>query len=69
VGLFMVNVLIMEQSLDILTMLGFVILVGIVVNNAILIVHQSLNNIRERSMAPRDAIAESVRVQESDPFI
>ncbi len=63
VGLFMVNVLIMEQSLDILTMLGFVILVGIVVNNAILIVHQSLNNIRERSMLPRDAIAESVRTR------
>jgi hydrophobic/amphiphilic exporter-1 (mainly G- bacteria), HAE1 family len=63
VGLFMVNILIMEQSLDILTMLGFVILVGIVVNNAILIVHQSLNNIRERSMLPRDAIAESVRTR------
>jgi HAE1 family hydrophobic/amphiphilic exporter-1 len=42
-------------------MLGFVILVGIVVNNAILIVHQSLNNIRERAMAPRQAIVESVR--------
>jgi hydrophobic/amphiphilic exporter-1 (mainly G- bacteria), HAE1 family len=34
-----------------------------VVNNAILIVHQSLNNIREMSMAPRDAIAESVRTR------
>lgn len=63
VGLFVINVLIIEQPLDILTMLGFVILVGIVVNNAILIVHQSLNNIRERSMAPRDAIAESVRTR------
>jgi len=42
-------------------MLGFVILVGIVVNNAILIVHQSLNNIRQAGMAPRDAITESVR--------
>jgi len=63
VGLFMVNVLITEQSLDILTMLGFVILVGIVVNNAILIIHQSLNNIRERSMIPRDAIAEAVRTR------
>ncbi len=31
------------QNLDVLTILGFVILVGIVVNNAILIVHQSLN--------------------------
>ncbi|MEQ8315875.1 MAG: efflux RND transporter permease subunit [Phycisphaerales bacterium] len=31
------------QNLDVLTILGFVILVGIVVNNAILIVHQSRN--------------------------
>jgi HAE1 family hydrophobic/amphiphilic exporter-1 len=31
------------QNLDVLTILGFVILVGIVVNNSILIVHQSLN--------------------------
>ena len=31
------------QSLDVLTMLGFVILIGIVVNNAILLVHQTLN--------------------------
>ncbi|UYV11366.1 MAG: efflux RND transporter permease subunit [Phycisphaera sp.] len=30
------------QNLDVLTILGFVILVGIVVNNSILIVHQSL---------------------------
>ena len=49
------------QFFDIITMLGFVILVGIVVNNAILIVHQSLNNIRDGGMAPRQAIAESVR--------
>ncbi|MFM2165400.1 MAG: Multidrug export protein AcrF [Planctomycetota bacterium] len=31
------------QSLDTLTMLGFVILIGVVVNNAILLVHQTLN--------------------------
>ena len=31
------------QQLDVLTMLGFVILIGTVVNNAILIVEQSLN--------------------------
>ncbi len=49
------------QPLDIITMLGFVILVGIVVNNAILIVHQTLNNIRYGHMAPRNAITESVR--------
>lgn len=63
VGLFMLNVLIVEQALDIMTMLGFVILVGIVVNNAILIVHQSLNNMRESSMLAREAIAEAVRTR------
>jgi HAE1 family hydrophobic/amphiphilic exporter-1 len=31
------------QSLDVLTMLGFVILIGVVVNNAILLVHQTIN--------------------------
>jgi HAE1 family hydrophobic/amphiphilic exporter-1 len=61
VGLFLVNLFITYQPLDILTMLGFVILVGIVVNNAILIVHQTLNNIREGNMDARDAITESVR--------
>jgi len=44
-------------------MLGFIILVGIVVNNAILIVYQTLNNIREGNMNPRDAIVESVRTR------
>ncbi|MFC1707588.1 efflux RND transporter permease subunit, partial [Planctomycetota bacterium] len=41
------------QQLDVLTMLGFVILIGVVVNNAILIVHQALNFMRagERSQA------------------
>ncbi len=31
------------QKLDVLTMLGFVILIGVVVNNAILLVHQAMN--------------------------
>jgi HAE1 family hydrophobic/amphiphilic exporter-1 len=47
-------------KLDVITMLGFVILAGIVVNNAILIVHQSLNNIRA-GMESRPAVIESVR--------
>jgi hydrophobic/amphiphilic exporter-1 (mainly G- bacteria), HAE1 family len=51
------------QGLDVLTMLGFVILIGTVVNNAILIVHQSLNLIREMGMTSRDAILESVRTR------
>ena len=63
VGLFLVNLFVANQPLDILTMLGFIILVGIVVNNAILIVHQSLNNIREKQLSPREAITESVRTR------
>ena len=61
VGLFLLNQFVIDQPLDIITMLGFVILVGIVVNNAILIVHQTLNNMRNAAMAHREAIAESVR--------
>ena len=44
-------------------MLGFVILIGTVVNNPILIVHQSLNHMREDGMSPSDAILESVRTR------
>ncbi len=59
-GLGVVN-LFTYQALDVLTMLGFIILVGTVVNNAILIVHQSLNHMREDGQEPREAIRESVR--------
>ena len=51
------------QSMDLLTMLGFVILVGVVVNNAILIVHQALNFIREEGMDPDAAVAASVGIR------
>ena len=51
------------QSLDMVTMLGFVILVGTVVNNAILIVHQSLNHMRADGMSPDRAVLESVRTR------
>ncbi len=50
-------------SLDVLTMLGFVILIGTAVNNAILIVHQSLNLMRDEAYLPRPAILESVRTR------
>jgi HAE1 family hydrophobic/amphiphilic exporter-1 len=49
------------QPLDMLTLLGFVILVGIVVNNAILIVHQTLYHLRYDGMDPVDAIEEATR--------
>lgn len=62
-ALFMVNAFLITQPLDIITMLGFVILVGVVVNNPILIVHQSLNNMRDSGMSPTDAIVESVRTR------
>jgi HAE1 family hydrophobic/amphiphilic exporter-1 len=49
------------QALDMLTMLGFIILVGIVVNNAILLVDQTLHHMRDEGMATRDAILEATR--------
>ena len=51
------------QPLDMLTMLGFVILIGTVVNNAILIVHQGLNYMREEGMNSVDAVCETVRTR------
>jgi HAE1 family hydrophobic/amphiphilic exporter-1 len=51
------------QPFDILTMLGFVILIGVVVNNAILIVHQSLNNVRYHSMDYKEAVLESTKTR------
>ena len=65
-GLAAVNLLISHQALDILTMLGFVILIGVVVNAAILIVHQTLNIRRadpdiETRLAIRQAVDSRVR--------
>ena len=62
-GLFLINRFISYQPLDVLTMLGFVILIGVVVNNAILIVHQALNFMRDGNMPAREAIRESVRTR------
>ncbi|NKC10877.1 MAG: MMPL family transporter [Gammaproteobacteria bacterium] len=49
------------QPLDMLTMLGFVILIGIVVNNAILLVHQTLFHLRVEGMDAGAAIVEATR--------
>lgn len=51
-----------SQQLDILTMLGFVILVGTAVNNSILVVYQALILMRE-GWVPREAVKESVRIR------
>ena len=61
-GLLVLN-LFVPQSLDVLTMLGFVILIGTVVNNPILIVHQSLNHMRDEGLSPTEAILASVRTR------
>ncbi|MEE9603938.1 MAG: efflux RND transporter permease subunit, partial [Candidatus Scalindua sp.] len=62
VGLAFLNLFTL-QAMDVLTMLGFVILIGTVINNAILIVHQTLNNMRDGKMESRQALIESVRTR------
>ena len=49
------------QALDMLTMLGFVILIGIVVNNAILLVHQTLHQIRIEHLPADEAIRRATK--------
>jgi len=61
VGLALTNKFLAPQPLDILTMLGFIILIGIVVNNAILIVHQSLNLIKTGEYTHKEAVVEATR--------
>ncbi len=62
-GLWAVNALIAPQGFDVLSMLGFIILIGTVVNNAILIVHQSLNNVRYNGLIGKDAVIDAVKTR------
>lgn len=59
IGLKLTNLFIAPQPLDVLGMLGMIILVGSVVNNAILIVYQSLINIKEYAFSPHKAVQEA----------
>lgn len=53
---------VIAQPLDLLTMIGFVILLGLVVNNAILLMHQTRS--AERQGTPRkDAVRQAVRLR------
>ena len=64
IGLDLVNRFLTPQSLDVITMLGFIMLIGSVVNNPILIVYQTLNNIKygmSGSSAIRDALKTRIR--------
>lgn len=59
-GLAAVNAFVAYQPFDVLTMLGFVILIGVVLSNAILIVHQTLNLLKEDpAMDRRQAISQA----------
>lgn len=62
-GFTIMNRMASTQQFDILTMLGFVILIGVVVNNAILIVYQALNHVRAGEMTHAEAVIESVRTR------
>jgi hydrophobic/amphiphilic exporter-1 (mainly G- bacteria), HAE1 family len=61
-GLWLLNLWVL-QPLDVLTMLGFIMLVGTVVNNPILIVEQALVHLREDRMPIGEAVVESVRTR------
>ena len=61
-GLWLLNMWVL-QPLDVLTMLGFIMLVGTVVNNPILIVEQSLIHFHDDRMSIGDAVIESVRTR------
>ena len=58
-GLKIMNLFIYEP-LNMLSMLGFIILLGIVVNNSILIVYKSINNLRQ-GMEENESIKEAVK--------
>lgn len=61
-GLWLLNLWVL-QPLDVLTMLGFIMLVGTVVNNPILIVEQSLIHLKEDGLPIGEAVVESVKTR------
>ena len=50
------------QSLDLMTMIGFIILLGLVVNNAILLVDQTREG-EKQGLPTRRAVAQAVRIR------
>jgi multidrug efflux pump subunit AcrB len=63
IGLWLLNFLGISQPFDVITMLGFLILIGTVVNNPILIVERAVRNVEQHGMAIRDAIKEATQVR------
>ena len=62
IGLLVLN-LVVRQPFDMISMLGFLILLGTVVNNPILIVDRTLSNLRNGNLAPREAVAEALHAR------
>ena len=52
-----------SQSFDMISMLGFLILMGTVVNNPILIVDRSISNARTQQMTAKEAVIEAVQTR------
>lgn len=52
-----------HQPFDMITMLGFLILIGTVVNNPILLVDRTIRNIKDQHMSIASAILESTRAR------
>jgi multidrug efflux pump subunit AcrB len=63
VGLWLMNAVGVSQPFDVITMLGFLILIGTVVNNPILIVERAVRNVEEHAMAIREAVKEAAHVR------
>ncbi|WP_262695937.1 efflux RND transporter permease subunit [Kordiimonas aquimaris] len=61
IGIFVIN-MIKYQSLDLLGMIGFIILLGLVVNNAILLVAQT-RKAQTRGMNRQEAVHEALRLR------
>jgi multidrug efflux pump subunit AcrB len=53
----------LTQPFDMIAMLGFLILMGTVVNNPILIVHQAMTNVVNARMRARDAVRDAVETR------
>ena len=67
IGLRVLN-LFTYQSLELLTMIGFIILLGLVVNNAILLVHQTRAAERE-GLGRAEAVAQAIRIRARPIFM
>ena len=52
-----------HQPFDMITMLGFLVLIGTVVNNPILLVERALRRLKEGGVSATEAVTESVRIR------